>query len=159
MNSTRHSQSNELTKRSNHSVRVYQFQYFVVEKFETKKVFVASTLQDNLNNEVVFQKFFANFNSDNFTSTISFSSQQSISIQFATFHFVNSFRICQMTNHVKRICRSNIFILAFVLFSVCFFEKFRHLFQTVFRSSCLSIFVIFISLHFVVIVCRNICFN
>ena len=80
MNSTRHSQSNELTERSNHNVRVYQFQYFVVEKFETEKIFVVSTLQNNLNNKAVFQKSFANFNSDNSTSAISFSNQQSISI-------------------------------------------------------------------------------
>ena len=80
MNSTRHSQSNELTERSNHNVRVYQFQYFVVEKSETNEIFVASTLQNNLNDKTVFQKFFADFNSDNFTSTISFSNQQSISI-------------------------------------------------------------------------------
>ena len=80
MNSTRYSQSNKLTKRSNHNVRVYQLQYFVVKKSETDEVFVASTLQDNLNNKINFHKFFANFNSNNFTSTISFSNQQSIFI-------------------------------------------------------------------------------
>ena len=115
MNSTRHSQSNELTERSNHNVRVYQFQYLVVEKSETDEIFVASILQNSLNDKIVFQKLFADFNSDNSTSTISFSSQQSIFIQSSTFYFVNSFRICQMTNYVKRICRSNTFSVCFLL--------------------------------------------
>ena len=80
MSTTYHSQSNELAERSNHNVRVYQFQYLVVEKSETNEVFVASTLQNNLNNKVISHKSFANLNLDNSTSTISFSSQQSISI-------------------------------------------------------------------------------
>ena len=80
MNTAYHSQSNELAERSNHSERVYQLQYLVDRKSDTNEVFVASTLQDNLNNKAISHKFFADFNSNNSTSTISFSSQQSISI-------------------------------------------------------------------------------
>ena len=80
MNTAYHSQSNELAERSNHNERVYQFQYLVDRKFDTNEVFVASILQDSLNNKTIFHKSFADFNSDNSTSTISFSNQQSISI-------------------------------------------------------------------------------
>ena len=80
MNTTYYSQSNELAKRSNHNVCIYQFQYFVVEKFDTNEIIVSSIFQINLNVNVVIQKFFANFNQtfylDNFTSTTSFFNQQ-----------------------------------------------------------------------------------
>ena len=77
MNTTYHSQSNELAERSNHNVRVYQLQYFVVERFDTNEIIISSILQDNLN--VIIQKFFANLNqtshSNNFTSTTFFLNQ------------------------------------------------------------------------------------
>ena len=60
MSTAYHSQSNELTKRSNHNVRVYQLQYLVVEKSDTNEIIVSSILQNRSN--VVIQKSFANFN-------------------------------------------------------------------------------------------------
>ena len=77
-----HSRSNELIKRSNHNVRVYQFRFLVVEKLDTNEFVVLSILQNNSNNnvDVDTQNFFANFNqslfhSNNFISTIFFSNQ------------------------------------------------------------------------------------
>ena len=71
MSTIYHSQSNELAERSNHNARVYQLQYFVVEKSDANEIIVSSTLQDNLNVNAVNQTS----HSDNFTSTISSLSQ------------------------------------------------------------------------------------